>query len=105
MRAVAVGHTVVGYDTNESRVKRLCAGESYVEDVSSDTLAAALKTGRYTPSEEAKACAGFDVAVITVSTPLRDGNPDLSYIESSATTLARFLRPGVTVILESTTYP
>ena len=33
MRAVEVGHTVVGYDTNESRVKRLSAGESYVEDV------------------------------------------------------------------------
>jgi UDP-N-acetyl-D-glucosamine dehydrogenase len=105
MRAVDVGHTVVGYDTNESRVKRLCAGESYVEDVSSAALAAALESGRYTASEEAKACAGFDVAVITVSTPLRDGNPDLSYIETSASTLARFLRPGVTVILESTTYP
>jgi UDP-N-acetyl-D-glucosamine dehydrogenase len=105
MRAVAVGHNVVGYDTNESRVKRLCAGESYVEDVSSAMLAAALETGRYKASEEAKACAGFDIAVITVSTPLRDGNPDLSYIEASATTLARYLRPGVTVILESTTYP
>jgi UDP-N-acetyl-D-glucosamine dehydrogenase len=105
MRAVDVGHTVVGYDTNDSRVKRLCAGESYVEDVSAATLAAALESGRYTASDEAKACAGFDVAVITVSTPLRDGNPDLSYIEASATTLARYLRPGVTVILESTTYP
>jgi UDP-N-acetyl-D-glucosamine dehydrogenase len=105
MRAVAVGHTVVGYDTNESRVKRLCAGESYVEDVPAAVLAAALESGRYTASHEAKACAGFDVAVITVSTPLRDGNPDLSYIEASANTLARFLRPGVTVILESTTYP
>jgi UDP-N-acetyl-D-glucosamine dehydrogenase len=105
MRAVAVGHTVVGYDTNESRVKRLCAGESYVEDISAATLAAAIETGRYKASDEAKACAGFDIAVITVSTPLRDGNPDLSYIEASATTLARYLRPGVTVILESTTYP
>jgi UDP-N-acetyl-D-glucosamine dehydrogenase len=105
MRAVAVGHTVVGYDTNESRVKRLCAGESYVEDVSAAMLAEALESGRYSASDEAKACAGFDVAVITVSTPLRDGNPDLSYIEASATTLARYLRPGVTVILESTTYP
>ncbi len=105
MRAVDVGHAVVGYDTNDSRVKRLCAGESYVEDVSAATLAAALESGRYTASDEAKACAGFDVAVITVSTPLRDGNPDLSYIEASATTLARYLRPGVTVILESTTYP
>jgi UDP-N-acetyl-D-glucosamine dehydrogenase len=105
LRAVEVGHTVVGYDINESRVKRLCAGESYVEDVSSASLAAALETGRYTPSDEAKACAGFDVAVITVPTPLREGAPDLSYIETSAATLARFLRPGATVILESTTYP
>jgi UDP-N-acetyl-D-glucosamine dehydrogenase len=43
--------------------------------------------------------------VITVPTPLREGAPDLSYIEASAGTLARFLRPGATVILESTTYP
>jgi UDP-N-acetyl-D-glucosamine dehydrogenase len=105
IRAVEVGHTVVGYDTNESRVKRLCAGESYVEDISSATLAAALETGRYTPSDDADVCAGFDVAVITVPTPLREGTPDLSYIETSASTVARFLRPGVTVILESTTYP
>jgi UDP-N-acetyl-D-glucosamine dehydrogenase len=45
------------------------------------------------------------VAVIAVPTPLRDGAPDLSYIETAATTLARFLRPGATVVLESTTYP
>jgi UDP-N-acetyl-D-glucosamine dehydrogenase len=43
--------------------------------------------------------------VITVPTPLREGNPDLSYIEDAARQLARFLRPGATVILESTTYP
>ena len=48
---------------------------------------------------------GFDVAVITVPTPLRDGTPDLSYIESAAVTLAGHLRRGATVILESTTYP
>jgi UDP-N-acetyl-D-glucosamine dehydrogenase len=105
LRAVEAGHTVVGYDTNESRVKRLCAGESYVEDVTAEHLAAALETGRYTPSDEAKACAGFDVAVITVPTPLRDRAPDLSYIEASAATLARYLRPGATIVLESTTYP
>jgi UDP-N-acetyl-D-glucosamine dehydrogenase len=105
IRAVEVGHTVVGYDTNEARVKRLSAGESYVEDVSSEALVAALATGRYTPAHEAKACAGFDVAVVTVPTPLREGNPDLSCIEAAAVTLARYLRPGATVILESTTYP
>lgn len=105
MRAVEVGHDVVGYDTDASRVKRLAAGESYVEDVPDATLAAALATGRYHPTHEARGCAGFDVAVITVPTPLRDGAPDLAHIEAAARDLARFLRPGATVVLESTTYP
>jgi UDP-N-acetyl-D-glucosamine dehydrogenase len=105
MRAVEVGHDVVGYDVEEARVKRLLAGESYVEDVPAEALGAALASGRYRPSSEPKAMAGFDVAVITVPTPLREGNPDLSYIESAATTAARYLRPGACVILESTTYP
>jgi UDP-N-acetyl-D-glucosamine dehydrogenase len=105
MRAVEVGHTVVGLDMDESKVKRLAAGDSHVEDVSSEQLQAALGTSRYIPSHEAKSCAGFDVAVITVPTPLRDGNPDLSFIEDAARALARFLRPGATVVLESTTYP
>jgi UDP-N-acetyl-D-glucosamine dehydrogenase len=105
IRAVEVGHDVVGLEIDGRRAKRLATGESYVEDISSEQLAAALATGRYQPTVEGKACAGFDVAVITVPTPLREGNPDLSYIESAATTLGRFLRPGATVILESTTYP
>jgi UDP-N-acetyl-D-glucosamine dehydrogenase len=105
MRAVEVGFTVVGFDVEPGRVKRLAAGESYVEDVAPEALAAALATGRYQPSSEPNAIAGFDVAVITVPTPLREGNPDLSYIEAAATTASRYLRPGATVILESTTYP
>jgi UDP-N-acetyl-D-glucosamine dehydrogenase len=105
MRAVEVGHDVVGYDVDESRVKRLASGESYVEDVPGDVLASALGSGRYVPTSDAGALAGFDVAVITVPTPLREGNPDLSYIEASAVTLGGHLRPGATVVLESTTYP
>jgi len=105
LRAVEAGFSVVGYDPDEGRVKRLDAAESYVEDVPSERIAAALATGRYAPTSEASRCAGFDVAVITVPTPLREGNPDLSYIEQAAATLGRFLRPGATVILESTTYP
>ncbi|CAN5775900.1 hypothetical protein BH20ACT1_BH20ACT1_08510 [soil metagenome] len=46
-----------------------------MEDISSAQLAAALATGRYLPSTEASDCAGFDVAVVTVPTPLREGNP------------------------------
>jgi UDP-N-acetyl-D-glucosamine dehydrogenase len=105
MRAVEVGHDVVGFEIEESRTKRLELGESYVEDVPADVVAAALASGRYRASSDARSCAGFDIAVITVPTPLREGSPDLSHIESSAVTLSRFLRPGATVVLESTTYP
>ena len=105
MRAVARGYSVVGFDVDEIRVKRLNAGESYVEDVPDAVLQEALATGRYRATTAERDCAGFDVAVITVPTPLRDGVPDLSYIEASARTLGRYLRPGATVVLESTTYP
>ena len=105
MRAVAAGHQVTGYDVDLNRVKRLEAGESYVEDVPAGELAAALGTGRFRPSAHADACAGFDVALITVPTPLRDGLPDLACLEAASRTLACYLRPGVTVIVESTSYP
>jgi len=105
MSAVAAGHDVVGFDVDTGRAKRLAAGESYVEDVTHAELSAALATGRYRPTSAAEQCAGFDVAVVTVPTPLRDGNPDLRYIEDAGCTLARHVRPGATVVLESTTYP
>jgi UDP-N-acetyl-D-glucosamine dehydrogenase len=105
MRAVEVGHRVTGYDVDTARTKLLNASESYVEDVPAGMLEAAHESGRYLVSSESRSCSGFDVAVITVPTPLRDGNPDLSYVESAARTLGRFLRPGATVVLESTTYP
>ena len=105
MRAVEAGYLVVGYDVDEHRIKRLNEGESYVEDVSDEHLAAAIATRRYTASSESRSCAGFDVAVVTVPTPLREGVPDLSFIEGAAIALSRFVRPGATVILESTTYP
>jgi len=105
MRAVEVGWSVVGIDTDEHRVKRLEAGESYVEDVPSAVLLAAVESGRYQASTDPAACAGFDVAIITVPTPLHEGAPDLSFIEQGTATLAPHVRPGATIVLESTTYP
>jgi len=105
VRAAQVGHSVVGFDVDEDRIKRLAAGESYVDDVPSARLREVLDAGAFHPSSDPRACAGFDVAVIAVPTPLRDGTPDLTYMEDSARTLARYLRPGATVALESTTYP
>src|ERR1035437_10395903 len=105
MRAVEVGYDVVGYEPDLTRAKRLVSGSSYVEDVSDDVLSAALDTRRYEPSDAIESCEGFDVAVITVPTPLTEGAPDLSYIERSARELAPYVRRNSTVILESTTYP
>ncbi len=105
MRACEAGHDVVGYDVDERRIKRLGAGESMVEDVTDERLLAALESGRYRPTTSPADCAGFDVAIVSVPTPLSEGNPDLSYIEGAARTLAAHLTPGATVVLESTTYP
>jgi UDP-N-acetyl-D-glucosamine dehydrogenase len=105
IRAAECGHDVVGFDVDERRVQALARGESYVEDVSSERLASAIASGRYRATTAARDCAGFEIAIITVPTPLRDGAPDLTYIDASATMLARFLQPAATVVLESTTYP
>jgi UDP-N-acetyl-D-glucosamine dehydrogenase len=105
MRAVEVGYDVVGFDTDISRIRRLSQGESYVSDVSSDSVREALATSRYHPTNHVSDCALFDVAVIDVPTPLREGVPDLSHVEEAARSLAPLLRPGAVVILESTTYP
>jgi UDP-N-acetyl-D-glucosamine dehydrogenase len=105
MRAVEVGFDVIGFDVDEARVKRMADGESPIEDVSNETLAAALASGRYRPSSTADDVAGFDVAVISVPTPLKEGAPDLTYIKQAGWTVADHLTAGACVVLESTTYP
>jgi UDP-N-acetyl-D-glucosamine dehydrogenase len=105
VRAVEVGFEVVGYDVDGDRIKALATGHSFVEDVDDDALHAALATGRYRPVASFEDVEGFDVAVIAVPTPLREGAPDLSYIETAARALAGLVQPGATVVLESTTYP
>jgi UDP-N-acetyl-D-glucosamine dehydrogenase len=105
VHAAGAGFDVVGYDTDVRRVKRLNAGESIVDDISDDDLRAATASGRYRATHQPDDLAGFDVAVISVPTPLRDGAPDMSHIEEAATTLAAHLSRGACVILESTTYP
>jgi UDP-N-acetyl-D-glucosamine dehydrogenase len=105
MRAVEVGYDVVGIDLDVRRIETLAIGRSYVGDIASDIVQAALVSGRYRPTTDYAAARGFDIAVITVPTPLRDGMPDLSYIEAATISLSGALEPGATVILESTTYP
>jgi UDP-N-acetyl-D-glucosamine dehydrogenase len=105
VRAAECGHQVVGFDVDSGRIDRLARGSSYVEDVADDRLVAVLAAGTYVATTAPAACAAYDVALITVPTPLRDGAPDLSYVESASALLAEYLRPGAVVVLESTTYP
>lgn len=105
MRAVEAGFDVVGLDVDEDKVRRLAAGSSHIEDVSDQRLGDALASGRYRPVGSLDGIERYDVAVISVPTPLREGAPDLSHMEAAARTLATKLTPGATVILESTTYP
>ncbi len=105
LRAVEAGFDVIGFDTDIARIKRLADGDSYVEDITDEQLTGALASGRYEPTADPSRLAGFDIAVIDVPTPLRDGSPNLSFVVGAATTLARHLTQGATVVLESTSYP
>ena len=105
LAAVGAGFDVVGFEIDEARVAHLRRGESYISDLSDAQIASALETGRYNPSTDPADLDGFDVAVISVPTPLRDGAPDLTFMESAAAALGAALGRGATVVLESTTYP
>lgn len=103
--AVEAGFDVIGYELDPAKADALNHGRSHVEDITNERLQRALTSGRYRASSESDCLDGFDFAVISVPTPMAEGAPDLSYIESAAAAVAPHVRPGSTVILESTTYP
>ncbi|MQY40651.1 UDP-N-acetyl-D-glucosamine 6-dehydrogenase [Streptomyces sp. RB17] len=103
--AAQAGHIVTGYEPDHERCGRLAAGVSYVEDISSARLQDVLRSGAYRPTSDPEDLKGFDVAVITVPTPLTDRAPDLTCVREAGRTLAARLEPGATVVLESTTHP
>ncbi len=105
VRAAEQGYDVVGFDLDKSKIDLLRAGTSYIEDIPSSRLETIIANGTYRASDDPADLADFDLAVISVPTPLTEGLPDLSYIESSASMLGGHLKPGACVILESTTYP
>ena len=105
MTAARAGLDVIGFDVARERVEDLNAGRSHVDDVSDDTLAEGLRLGvRFTADEQDLTAA--DAILIAVPSPLgRNRQPDMSYIEAAAATVARVARPGQLIALESTTYP
>lgn len=105
LRAVGAGFDVMGIEVDTERANRLVACDSYIEDISDLDLGEAFSTGRYAVSTDIADARGFDVAVISVPTPLTNGKPDLSAVVSATTALAPLVEPGAVVVLESTTYP
>ena len=103
--ATGVGLSVVGFDVNPDVVDGLNAGRSHIDDLSDSDIQAMGESGFRATTDEAE-IGSAEVAVICVPTPLsEDGGPDLGAVRSATKTVARNLRAGMLVILESTTYP
>jgi len=101
-----VGFKVCGIDQNAERAERLNCGENYIPDVNDEELRGLVKRGLLRAVSDYASVPEMDVIVIAVPTPLsKNLNPDLQYVESVTRELARQLRPGQLISLESTTYP
>jgi UDP-N-acetyl-D-glucosamine dehydrogenase len=102
------GFRVTGFDVDPAKVKALNAGNSYIRHIPSKKIAGLVKRGRpvFRATTDMSRLGAMDAVVICVPTPLSDKRePDLSYVEGTAREIARRLRAGQIVSLESTTYP
>ena len=100
------GFTATGVDLDQRKVETVMRGESYIPDVPTSDIAEFRKAGRLHATTDPSVISTFDTINICVPTPLRKTkDPDLSYVVSAVEMIAKYLRPGQLVILESTTYP
>lgn len=96
--------TVVGVDVSKERVNMLREGHSYLTDIPDETIASIR--GRFHPTTDYSELSKCDAVIICVPTPLaKTGEPDISYILSAVESFRPYLRRGMLVVLESTTYP
>lgn len=101
-----VGFAVTGLDTDESKVASILQGRSYIQDVASSDIARLVAERKLTATTGYQVITDMDVVFICVPTPFDAMKaPDLTAIESAATGIAKRLRPGQLIILQSTTYP
>jgi UDP-N-acetyl-D-glucosamine dehydrogenase len=100
------GFRVTGFDVDEKRVRELMRGRSYIQDVPTAEVRALVKAGRLTATTDFSLLRRMDTVNVCVPTPLsKHRDPDVSFIVAAAEQVARYLHPGMLVILESTTYP
>jgi UDP-N-acetyl-D-glucosamine dehydrogenase len=105
------GFAVVGIDVDDRKVDALNRGESYVQDISSDRLSvvsrqSSVVSGRLFATTDYGILERCDAAIICVPTPLnKTRDPDVRFVISAGESVAKYLHPGMLVVLESTTYP
>jgi UDP-N-acetyl-D-glucosamine dehydrogenase len=106
MAAIDGGFHALGFDINAKRVAQINRGESFIARISNERLQGALKSGRLAATANFDRLSEPDVLIIAVPTPLsKYREPDLSFVVSSTKAIARYLRAGQLIVLESTSYP
>ena len=100
------GFPVLGFDVDNSKVDQLNRGESYISHIAAAAVAEASSGEKMSATTEFSRLGEPDVLVICVPTPLTSQRePDMTYVVGTAEAIAKALRPGQLVALESTTYP
>lgn len=100
------GFRVVGFDTDPAKVEQLNRGVSYFRHLNRDRIRRSLEKGLLSATDDFSRFSEMDCIIICVPTPLTaQREPDMSFVISTVEKIARILRPGQMVILESTTYP
>ena len=100
------GIRVWGFDIDQRKVRMLRAGQTYIEHLPGRFFQDLIKKGRFTPTADMNQLTKPDAILIAVPTPLdKMRDPDMSYIEHTTADIAKRLRPGQLIVLESTTYP
>jgi UDP-N-acetyl-D-glucosamine dehydrogenase len=100
------GFRVTGFDIDPKKVNSLNRGKSYIRHISTQELRGFLDTKAFRASGDFAGLRAVDVIIICVPTPLdAHKNPDLSYVLGTTRVIAKYLRRGQLVVLESTTYP
>ncbi|HZO15991.1 MAG TPA: nucleotide sugar dehydrogenase [Polyangiaceae bacterium] len=100
------GFSVLGFDTDMNKVEALRRGETYIAHLGAERVAAAAETGRFEATNDMDRLGEPDAILIAVPTPLTaQREPEMKYVRGTAEQIAKRLRPGQLVVLESTTYP
>lgn len=102
----AAGLRCMGFDVDQTKVDKLKAGQSYIKHIDSAAIKSLITEKKFEPTSDMGRLKEADCIIICVPTPLNESrDPDLSYIEGTAHSIAKTLRPGQLIVLESTTHP